>query len=42
MEGVKSLESYWLPTGPGAIAYFHLRHRRDRHAKPEREPVERA
>jgi uncharacterized membrane protein YbhN (UPF0104 family) len=23
--------SCWLPTGPGAIAYFHLRHRHDTH-----------
>ena len=23
--------SCWLPTGPGTIAYFHLRHRHDTH-----------
>jgi uncharacterized protein (TIRG00374 family) len=32
--------SYWLPTGPGAIAYLHLRHRDDTHRNPEHEPTE--
>ena len=30
--------SYWLPTGPGVIAYLHLRHRHDAQRNPEREP----
>ena len=31
--------SYWLPTGPGAIAYFHLRGRHDTPTASEPDPV---
>lgn len=31
--------SYWLPTGPGAIAYFHLRGRHDTPSATEPDPT---